>query len=247
MLLPGGLWMGTAHTAARKERSHTACCARLAHLMTHCGTTHTSGAHFVAHGILTIEGNVWERGGPPNLSTSVFSPSKPPPPSSGTRLVCPTPGSTLKAPNSLWIGRQPTYRTIPVLCRLLLRDFKGQYDVGIAAKIANLQLVNRNVWVNFPDFGRNVALVSERLQPWQCPYAAQPPPPPLCDIPSGCCFFTGPWTVTRSSLRMLRRGAAFCRPLRPVLLLVSFPRSRSPVVGAPPPPPGCQWESCVKC
>ena len=54
---------------------------------------------------------------------------------------------------------------------------------------------------------------------------------PLCDIPSGGCFFTGPWTVTRSSLRMLRRVAAFCRPLRPVLLLVSFPRSRSPVVG----------------
>ena len=56
-------------------------------------------------------------------------------------------------------------------------------------------------------------------------------PPPPCDIPSGCCFFTGPWTVTRSSLRMLRRVAAFCRPLRPVLPLVSFPRSRSPVVG----------------
>ena len=55
---------------------------------------------------------------------------------------------------------------------------------------------------------------------------------PLCDIPSCCCFFTGPWTVTRSSLRMLRRVAAFCRPLRPVLLLVSFPRSRSPVFGA---------------
>ena len=54
---------------------------------------------------------------------------------------------------------------------------------------------------------------------------------PLCDIPSGYCVFTGPWTVTRSSLRMLRRVAAFCRPLRPVLLLVSFPRSRSPVVG----------------
>ena len=53
---------------------------------------------------------------------------------------------------------------------------------------------------------------------------------PLCDIPSGCCSFTGPWTA-RSSLRMLRRVAAFCRPLRPVLLLVSFPRSRSPVVG----------------
>ena len=54
---------------------------------------------------------------------------------------------------------------------------------------------------------------------------------PLCDIPSGCCSFTGPWTVTCSSLRMLRRVAAFCRPLRPVLLPVSFPRSRSPVVG----------------
>ena len=54
---------------------------------------------------------------------------------------------------------------------------------------------------------------------------------PLCDIPSGCCSFAGPWTVTRSSLRMLRRVAAFCRPLRPVFLLVSFPRSRSPVVG----------------
>ena len=58
-----------------------------------------------------------------------------------------------------------------------------------------------------------------------------PSPPPLCDTPSGCCSFTEPWTVTRSSLRMLRRVNAFCRPLRPVLLLVSFPRSRSPVVG----------------
>ena len=54
---------------------------------------------------------------------------------------------------------------------------------------------------------------------------------PLCDIPSGRCLFMGPWTVTRSSLRMLRRVAAFCWPLRPELLLVSFPRSRSPVVG----------------
>ena len=56
------------------------------------------------------------------------------------------------------------------------------------------------------------------------------PPPPPCDIPSGCCFFTGPWTVTRSSLRMLRPVAAFCRPLRPVYLPVSCPRSRSPEV-----------------
>ena len=58
-------------------------------------------------------------------------------------------------------------------------------------------------------------------------------PPPVCDIPSGCCFFTGPWTVTRSSLRILRRVAAFCRPLLPGLLLVLFPRSRNPVVGVP--------------
>ena len=51
-------------------------------------------------------------------------------------------------------------------------------------------------------------------------------PDPPCDIPSGCCSVTGPWTVTRSSLRMLRRVAAFCRPLQPALLLVSFLRSR---------------------
>ena len=82
-------------------------------------------------------------------------------------------------------------------------------------------------------------------------------PPPLCDIPSGCCSFTGPWTVTRSSLRMLLRVATFCRPLRPVLLLVSFPRSRSPVVGVlgplphhhlitPPPPPSKQKNQLVR-
>ena len=56
-----------------------------------------------------------------------------------------------------------------------------------------------------------------------------PPPRPLRDIPSGYCFSTGPWTVIRSALRVLRRVAAFCQPLR--LPLVSFPRSRSPVVG----------------
>ena len=32
---------------------------------------------------------------------------------------------------------------------------------------------------------------------------------------------------------MLRRVAAFCRLLRPVLPLVLFPRSQSPVVGVP--------------
>ena len=28
-------------------------------------------------------------------------------------------------------------------------------------------------------------------------------PRPMCDIPLGCFFFTGPWTVTRSSLCVL--------------------------------------------
>ena len=55
----------------------------------------------------------------------------------------------------------------------------------------------------------------------------------LCDIPSSCCFFTGPRKITHSSLRILRWVAAFCRPLQPVLLLMSFPRSRSPMVGVP--------------
>ena len=66
---------------------------------------------------------------------------------------------------------------------------------------------------------------------------SQPPPfrraSPPCDMPSGCCFLTGPWTVTRSSLRTLRWVAVFCRQLQPVLLPVSCPRSRRPVVGVP--------------
>ena len=57
------------------------------------------------------------------------------------------------------------------------------------------------------------------------------PPPPCVTFRRVVAPLRGPWTVTRSSLRVLRRVAAFCRPLRPVLLLVSFPRSRSPVVG----------------
>ena len=84
------------------------------------------------------------------------------------------------------------------------------------------------------DRGLNQHRVSCPIPPpsWALKSSAPPPPPP-CDMPSGCCSFTGPWTVTRSSLRMLRRVAAFCRPLRPVLSLVSFPPSRSPVVGVP--------------
>ena len=71
----------------------------------------------------------------------------------------------------------------------------------------------------------------QRLHTPSCPRPSHREATPLYDILSGCCSFTGPWTVTRTSLRMLRRVAAFCRPLRPVLLLVSFPRLRSPVVG----------------
>ena len=41
-------------------------------------------------------------------------------------------------------------------------------------------------------------------------------------IPPGGCFFTGPWTVTCSFLRMLRWLAAFCRPLRPCSLWCRF-------------------------
>ena len=63
-----------------------------------------------------------------------------------------------------------------------------------------------------------------------CPPVPSGPPPPVGHS-VGCCFFTGPWTVTRSALRMLRWVAAFCRPLRPVLLPVSLPRWRSPVDG----------------
>ena len=92
--------------------------------------------------------------------------------------------------------------------------------------------------------------------------ALKPPVPLLCDIPSSCCFFTGPWTVTRSSLHMLRWIAAFCRPVRPVLLLVLLPRSQSPVVGVlglcwmwhgvpfahqPPPPPPRQMRILGNC
>ena len=48
-----------------------------------------------------------------------------------------------------------------------------------------------------------------------CLWAKHKAPPPPCDIPSGCCSFTGPWTVTRSPLRMLRPVPAFCRPTPP--------------------------------
>ena len=61
-------------------------------------------------------------------------------------------------------------------------------------------------------------------------------PPPLCDIPSGRCSFTGPWTVTRPPSRVLRRIAAFCRPLRPVCLLWCRFRGR-----------GAQWSVCRGC
>ena len=52
-------------------------------------------------------------------------------------------------------------------------------------------------------------------------------PPPCVTFRPVVVSLRGPWTVTRSSLRMLRRVAAFCRPLRPVLLLVPPPPKKS--------------------
>ena len=106
-----------------------------------------------------------------------------------------------------------------------------------AGENTNLQILARRNLCHFLKMSEHIVSVSRYLPMrnsgrWQC-LTYTPPPPAACDIPSGCCSFTGPWTVTRSSLRMLRRVAAFCRPLRPVLLLVSFPRSRSPVVDVP--------------
>ena len=76
---------------------------------------------------------------------------------------------------------------------------------------------------------RECALVD--LQP-HARRSVRQPPPPRVTFRRVAVSLRGPrQSVTRSSLRMLRRVAAFCRPLRPVL--VSFPRSRSPVVGVP--------------
>ena len=70
-----------------------------------------------------------------------------------------------------------------------------------------------------------------------------PPSPPLCDMPSGCCSFTGPRTVARSSLRVLRRVSVFGRLLRPGVPRGVVSASAEPIrwptgavlVAAPPP------------
>ena len=66
--------------------------------------------------------------------------------------------------------------------------------------------------------GPGAALASHR-NGGSTPVAAKqnPPPHPLCDISSGCGFFTGPWTVTRCSLRAalghcVLTAAAVCVP-----------------------------------
>ena len=102
----------------------------------------------------------------------------------------------------------------------------------------------------------NSSVPMERMVPALSVFGSSIDPP--CDIQSICGFFTGPWTVTRSSLRVLHPVAAFRRPRRPVLLLVSVSllRPRCPVAGvlglywsrqvpfvcsppSPPPPVGC--------
>ena len=103
----------------------------------------------------------------------------------------------------------------------------GGGGVGLGSRqrrcptVSHVTLPRQRDWV--PTSGH---LVSQPRRPLTIP-------DPLCGIPSGCWFFTGPRTVTRSSLRMLRRFVAFCWLLRPVLLLVSFPHLWSPVVGVP--------------
>ena len=74
--------------------------------------------------------------------------------------------------------------------------------------------------------GFELAGVPQNQGGWllQSPTPHSPGIRPLWNIPSGCGFFAEPWTVTRSSLCVLRQVAAFCRPLRPVFLVVSLSR-----------------------
>ena len=67
-------------------------------------------------------------------------------------------------------------------------------------------------------------------------------PPPPCDIPSGCCFFTGPWTVTRSSPSHVASGrcvlsAAAAGALAGVVSAFAEPSGRCD--GAVPDVAGC--------
>ena len=59
---------------------------------------------------------------------------------------------------------------------------------------------------------------------------------PLCDIPSGCCFFTGPWTVTPSPSRL----PSLCPASLSLTANCSFDgicdrQSRPQPLGQPPP------------
>ena len=128
-------------------------------------------------------------------------------------------------------GGAPAGQLSAALPALLFEGPARTWGMGAASTAADVQACGaggcQGVWG-----------VWRRMGGEGCPWPSLPTPhqrptvpPPPCDMPSGCSFFTGPWTITRSSLRMLRRVAAFCRPLRPVLRLVSFPRSQSPVVG----------------
>ena len=113
------------------------------------------------------------------------------------------------------------------------RRWRAPQAVGLLMRVHDHVSQGTRVRAKLKLKRKDLQRLSQQRTGWskKCSASPLPPPPPPCDIPSGCCSFTGPWTVTRSSLRMLRRVAAFCRPLRPVLLLVSLPRSRSPVVG----------------
>ena len=160
-------------------------------------------------------GNFCDEEGPFELC----SPPSPPPPFTTQQLAART------GPGGAWNGGPGVIHTyIPQNVLIILRYHaeKNSWTIFHLDHFA----------APFPSHLQLKGLSSRKGSDVCAPFPA-PPPPPLCDIPSDCCSFTGPWTVTCSSLRMLRRVATFCRPLRPVLLLVLFPRSRSPVVGVP--------------
>ena len=152
----------------------------------------------------------------------------PPPPrrNAGLLHVC-TGGRQDKAQEEMWLVSGLQDRRCPSVTRMRHEDARGQSTERTNAEAAQRHVVT-TAMRRPPDPTVDCPLSSltngTAVPPKTCSY-------PPCGIPSGCCSFKGPWTVTCSSLRMLRRVAAFCRPLRPVLLLVSFPRSRSPVFG----------------
>ena len=176
----------------------------------------------------------------------------PPPPPSGAELVQGVPGAAVHThgsgsgtPSSTTPGRALPQRSALPRARHKTHSTTGVK--GRALCLFSVEPVGANAAVQWPQTaclcggvpgplhsceGLGRAHGSPAGEGADAAALQKPPSPPACDIPSGRCSFTGPWTVTRSALRVLRRGAAFCQPLRPVFFVVSLPRSQGPVVGA---------------